>query len=66
MGPTEPLPGAGGVGAVADEIFALAAGIEGRPDNVAACLAGGLTIAWLEDGGPRPSWACPSWACCSS
>lgn len=36
-----------------DEVFALAAGIEGHPDNVAACLAGGLTIAWLEDAGPR-------------
>ena len=36
-----------------DEVYALAAQIEGHPDNVAACLAGGLTIAWLEDGGPR-------------
>jgi homoserine kinase len=34
------------------EVYALAAGLEGHPDNVAACLAGGLTIAWLEDGGP--------------
>ena len=24
----------------------LATGLEGHPDNVAACLAGGLTIAW--------------------
>ncbi|HKB30074.1 MAG TPA: homoserine kinase [Streptosporangiaceae bacterium] len=35
------------------EVYALAAEIEGHPDNVAACLVGGLTIAWLEDGGPR-------------
>lgn len=26
--------------------LALAAGLEGHPDNVAACLLGGLTIAW--------------------
>jgi homoserine kinase len=26
----------------------LAAGIEGHPDNVAACLLGGLTLAWTE------------------
>jgi homoserine kinase len=29
-----------------DEVFRLAADLEGHPDNVAACLAGGLTIAW--------------------
>src|SRR5690606_27025563 len=28
----------------------LAARLEGHPDNVAACLLGGLTIAWTEDG----------------
>jgi homoserine kinase len=33
--------------------LALAAGIEGHPDNVAPCLAGGLTIAWTRDDGPR-------------
>jgi homoserine kinase len=27
-------------------LLTLAAGLEGHPDNVAACLAGGLTIAW--------------------
>lgn len=37
----------------ADATLALAAGIEGHPDNVAACLAGGLTLAWLEAPGPR-------------
>jgi homoserine kinase len=43
----------GAPGLTDDEVFALAAAIEGHPDNVAACLAGGLTIAWLEDAGPR-------------
>ena len=27
-------------------VFQLAVALEGHPDNVAACLAGGLTIAW--------------------
>ena len=37
--------------ALSDEaVFQLAATLEGHPDNVAACLAGGLTIAWS----PRP------------
>jgi homoserine kinase len=36
-----------------DAVFALAAGIEGHLDNVAACLAGGFTVAWTGDGGPR-------------
>jgi homoserine kinase len=31
----------------------LAAGLEGHPDNVAACLLGGLTVAWTGAGGPR-------------
>jgi homoserine kinase len=30
----------------------LAAGLEGHPDNVAACLLGGLTVAWTGTGGP--------------
>ncbi len=30
--------------------LALAARLEGHPDNVAACLLGGLTLAWREDG----------------
>jgi homoserine kinase len=29
-----------------DAVFRLAVELEGHPDNVAACLAGGLTIAW--------------------
>ncbi|CND58006.1 homoserine kinase [Mycobacterium tuberculosis] len=31
----------------------LATEIEGHPDNVAPCLAGGLTVAWTAPGGPR-------------
>jgi homoserine kinase len=34
-------------------LFGLATEIEGHPDNVAACLGGGLTIAWTADGQPR-------------
>ncbi len=36
-----------------DAVFRLAAGLEGHPDNVAACLEGGLTVAWTAAGGPR-------------
>ena len=36
-----------------DDLLALATGIEGHPDNVAACLAGGLTIAWTAPDGPH-------------
>ncbi|MEO6503842.1 MAG: homoserine kinase [Jatrophihabitantaceae bacterium] len=32
------------------DALALAAEIEGHPDNVAACLLGGLSIAWLAEG----------------
>ena len=34
-----------------DEVLALCTELEGHPDNVAACLLGGLTIAWHEDTG---------------
>lgn len=33
-----------------DAALTLAARLEGHPDNVAACLLGGLTIAWSADG----------------
>ena len=36
-----------------DEALPLANQLEGHPDNVAACLYGGLTIAWLSDGHAR-------------
>jgi homoserine kinase len=51
-GPGEPgQPGEPGGLALSDaEVFQIAATLEGHPDNVAACLAGGLTIAWT----PRP------------
>ena len=32
------------------DALALAAELEGHPDNVAACLLGGLTVAWTENG----------------
>jgi homoserine kinase len=34
-----------------EAVFQLAVALEGHPDNVAACLSGGLTIAWT----PRPA-----------
>ena len=37
-------PGGDGLGG--PELLRLASRIEGHPDNVAACLSGGLTIAW--------------------
>ncbi len=33
------------------ELLQLATVIEGHPDNAAACLLGGLTIAWVDDDG---------------
>src|SRR5919201_1165775 len=41
-------------------VLDLAADLEGHPDNVAACLLGGLTVAWTEtrpDGGAGPARA---------
>jgi homoserine kinase len=34
-----------------DAALALATSLEGHPDNVAACLRGGLTASWVTDGG---------------
>jgi homoserine kinase len=36
-----------------DALLPLASEIEGHPDNVAACLSGGLTIAWTAPDGPH-------------
>jgi homoserine kinase len=36
-----------------DDALCLATEIEGHPDNVAPCLAGGLTVAWTAPSGPR-------------
>lgn len=35
------------------DVFALATEAEGHPDNVAPCLFGGFTIAWMEGDTPR-------------
>ena len=55
--------GAGGRAAAAmppdAELLRLAAGLEGHPDNVAACLAGGLTIAWTAADGVRSARLSP-------
>jgi homoserine kinase len=37
----------------AEAVLGLATEMEGHPDNVAACLGGGLTIAWMVAGEPR-------------
>jgi homoserine kinase len=34
-----------------DALLDLATGLEGHPDNVAACLLGGVTVAWTRDDG---------------
>ena len=47
------LSGDGATQLTADAIFGLATEMEGHPDNVAACLGGGLTIAWTVAGEPR-------------
>jgi homoserine kinase len=36
-----------------DAALRLATEIEGHPDNVAACLRGGFTLAWTDDAGPH-------------
>lgn len=44
----------GGDEQLSDEtLLQMATDIEGHPDNVAACLYGGFTIAWLESGAAR-------------
>jgi homoserine kinase len=35
------------------DVLSLATDLEGHPDNVAPCLLGGLTIAWLHEGVAR-------------
>ena len=44
---------AGGGQLTDDGVLQLAARIEGHPDNVAACLLGGVTIAWIAAGAAR-------------
>jgi len=45
--------GAAWSGADGLDLLAMATVLEGHPDNVAAALNGGLTLAWQGDGGPR-------------
>jgi homoserine kinase len=52
------LVGADGTRLSDEAVFQLAVKLEGHPDNVAACLAGGLTIAWT----PRPPPTAPAGA----
>jgi homoserine kinase len=50
----------GGQGRLDDgAALALAARLEGHPDNVAPCLLGGFTIAWTEPGGARATRLTP-------
>lgn len=42
-----------GAPADADDALPLANALEGHPDNVAPCLYGGLTIAWVSGGATR-------------
>jgi homoserine kinase len=42
-----------GAGLSPDDALPLANELEGHPDNVAPCLYGGLTIAWLANTSPR-------------
>jgi homoserine kinase len=41
-------------------VLALACELEGHPDNVAACLRGGFTLAWTQPGGPEVVRLTPS------
>jgi homoserine kinase len=36
-----------------DAVLRLVTGLEGHPDNVAACLLGGATLSWMTPGGAR-------------
>ncbi|HWB67433.1 MAG TPA: homoserine kinase [Mycobacteriales bacterium] len=42
-----------------DGVLALAARLEGHPDNVAACLRGGLTVAWTDGDGEAKAVGVP-------
>jgi homoserine kinase len=45
--------GAGEVQPGDSDVLELAAGLEGHPDNVAAALSGGFTLAWAGEAGTR-------------
>jgi homoserine kinase len=51
------LAGTAGAAALPDDaVLQLATELEGHPDNVAACLLGGLTVAWAFDASSRGPW----------
>jgi homoserine kinase len=49
----DPGGGENGAGVSDADILRIASRLEGHPDNVAACLAGGLTISWTPATGVR-------------
>jgi len=54
------LAGADGTAALPDDaVLPLASQLEGHPDNVAACLLGGLTISWTSASGVRAARVAP-------
>ena len=53
------LAGAGAARLPDGALLGLATGMEGHPDNVAACLLGGLTLAWTPEGGPATAVRLP-------
>jgi homoserine kinase len=59
-GPAALAASAALAGPTPPDLLALATRMEGHPDNVAACLNGGLTIAWTPPGGgPRAARLTP-------
>jgi homoserine kinase len=57
-GKADPLPGESGALA-SPAVLRLAAQLEGHPDNVTACMMGGLTIAWTDESGARAARLTP-------
>jgi homoserine kinase len=55
------VAGAGATNAALTDVgvLGLATELEGHPDNAAACLAGGLTIAWMASSGARSARLAP-------
>jgi homoserine kinase len=51
---------ADGKGLTDVDVLRIATQLEGHPDNVAACLAGGLTIAWRSSSGVRSARLAPA------
>jgi homoserine kinase len=53
-------PGTEAAGLDGTGLLRLATALEGHPDNVAACLAGGLAIAWTDDSGANSARLVPA------